>query len=468
MSTSIVRHLSKPEITDLSGQIGFMGRQSWYRPASYRHLVVFDGTRNDRNSISLSGNPHQTNIANIFDLAKSASALRPEFNVTYQPGVGTGGRAGGFWQASLFPTNAVKNIANDAYLEVVSTTEAFLVANPQVSPLEVNVGVVGYSRGTASGVNFAHRVNKEGLVRQDGKVVVPPGVPVYPMVMLDPVQTGVKLPMCLPSNVKEPVLVVQAQDENRQHFEVANYRSDARVRVVTVAGNHAGVGGGQSMAGTGSAVLEGVSGFLRNAGIPLADVPGEWRFNPRRPVPIFGESFRLARNGDVIDVPGTQKPHRTWPLNVGASGRATKPLFGAGSASCSYSSAWTVPSVLPWKVPRNMPSLPQLTRPLNFPVVAPISIPGWPRPSNPPFLGDAFSQHSRRMDELMRVPHKPTFPAFPAFPAFNNAQFFKPSVSNYGNSSRSSNMMANFLAPPPLVLPLFTSTASSTRPSWLS
>ena len=500
MAAITIRHLTKPEITDLTGQIGFMGRAASYRPARYRHFVAFDGTRNDRNAVHLSGNPYQTNVANVFDQADQASRRIPGFNSSYIPGVGTGGIAGGFWRASIFPTSAVKNIAQDAYREVVRRADTFLTANPQVSPLEVTVSMIGYSRGTASAIDLAHKLNQEGLVNSGGRVIVPPGVPVFPMVLLEPVHTGVSIPMCLPSNVKQPVLVVRAKDEFRKHFEVADYSHDPRVRTVHIPGNHAGIGGGQSLSGTGAAVLEGVTDFMRKSGVPLAEVPAQRRFNPAQPVPVLGEEFRLAHNGDVLTVAGGFTPQRTWPMHDHQSGRPTAPVVGSTADFCARTRA-------PWRTPT-------------------ATTPGWPVPhrtSKPPFAADFFASQTRRIDALIaalpKVPSLPPivsipFPVIPWVPlptfsnrspapwqpqsrssflldrpafdmpsftrpsfsssAFRNPVFPSPAFSRFSNHSRfssgghSSSMMRNFLAPPPFSLPLFTQPSANSRGSWFS
>ncbi len=105
------------------------------------------------------------------------------------------------------------------------------------------------------------------------------------MALIDPVATGVKGEMGIPPNVKGQVLVVEGNDENRSHFRPLYYGDDPRVTTVQHPGNHVGVGGGYDRNGTAANVLEGVTGYFQNRGVPLADVPTELRLRPQSSAP---------------------------------------------------------------------------------------------------------------------------------------------------------------------------------------
>ncbi|AOW12140.1 hypothetical protein LPB72_14280 [Hydrogenophaga crassostreae] len=170
-------------------------------------------------------------------------------------------------------------------------------------------------------MRFAQLVNERGLVTADGTVVAPPGsVAVTGMALIDPVATGVQGEMGIPSNVKGPVLVVEGNDENRSHFRPLYYGDDPRVTTVQHPGNHVGVGGGYDRNGTAANVLEGVTGYLQNRGVPLTDVPQALRFDPSKRPQIYTEGYATARNGEVLPNPdGT--PKSVWPLDEAKLGR---------------------------------------------------------------------------------------------------------------------------------------------------
>ena len=154
--------------------------------------------------------------------------------------------------ATLWPTPAVNRIADDMYAKAVDQAIRFKNGNPHISPLEYTVSMGSFSRGSGPQMNVAWRLEHQGLVTPSGQVIAPPGVPVHQMVMLDPVQTGILGNMCIPPNVKAPILVVESRHERRSQFAVADYGHDPRVEVVRMPGNHAGVGGGQDLGGTGA------------------------------------------------------------------------------------------------------------------------------------------------------------------------------------------------------------------------
>jgi hypothetical protein len=160
---------------------------------------------------------------------------------------------------------------------------------------------------------FAQMLQERGLVLPDGTQVAPPGaVSVTAAVMIDPVQTFTKGDLSLPARMRGDVLVFRAQDEHRTDFRLADYGADPRVHVVSLPGNHVGLGGGYDTQGTAAAVLEGATAYLRNSGIELAPVPEALRFDRGRPPAVYTEALQTARNGDVLSDPVTGRAATVW------------------------------------------------------------------------------------------------------------------------------------------------------------
>ena len=278
----------------------------------------------------LSGNPFQTNVANICDLAAMVSATNPDFEVDYFPGIGTGGDMGGLWNATLAPTKPVLIAAERAYDALAERFHSYCINNPDVTAADISVSVSGFSRGTGPCAVLSHLLNTLGLVhRPSATVLAPPGVPVTALVVMDPVHTGIDLDMRAPLNVRGPILHVRATAESRFIMIDPDYSNDGRVKTFALPADHTGIGGGRDHGGTGDAVLQGAIGYLRNMGLPLADMAADRRWRADRPVPIYTETARLARNGDWME--DTNGKRQRWGLvNDPALPRPTEPLRNGG------------------------------------------------------------------------------------------------------------------------------------------
>lgn len=318
MGTSVQRTLTDEEIARLPetrqamAEVGKAGTST-----GFNFFAAFDGTNNDKDNLKFSGDPYQTNVANLFDRVERSEGLR----TGYYKGVGTGADQGNIVNAAVNPTPAIDAAAESAYNDFSRASAEYLRAHPEATPVDLSSSVTGFSRGCASAVRFAQLVNERGLVTADGTVVAPPGsVAVTGMALIDPVATGVKGEMGIPPNVKGQVLVVEGNDENRSHFRPLYYGDDPRVTTVQHPGNHVGVGGGYDRNGTAANVLEGVTGYFQNRGVPLADVPTELRYDPSQRPTVYTEGYATARNGDVLpDREG--KLQKAWPLDDPRMGR---------------------------------------------------------------------------------------------------------------------------------------------------
>src|SRR5690554_1667645 len=172
--------------------------------------------------------------------------------------------------------------------------------NPDATPADIGAAVVGFSRGGAAAIRFAQLVHERGLTDSDSRVIAAPGsVPVTAMALIDPVARFVDAPMHIPPNVQGAVLSVIAEHESRTDFRPLYYADDPRVRHVHHPGNHVGTGGGYDAHGTAASVLEGVTGYFRQRGIGIAEVPPERRHDPEAPQRLYTEIWQTARNGDV-------------------------------------------------------------------------------------------------------------------------------------------------------------------------
>jgi hypothetical protein len=314
MGTSTVRLLSEEEMAQLpvarrameeAGKSGTSSR--------FNFFAAFDGTNNDKDNLKLSGDPYPTNVANLH---KQALSSRSEFFDTgYYRGVGTGGDQGHFNEAAFNPTPAVDAGAEKAYGQFLKASLDYLRTHPNATAADLGASVVCFSRGCATGIRFAQLVNDRGLVAPDGTEIAKPGsVPITAMAMLDPVAFGVKGDLRIPPNVKAPVLVVQAEHENRRPFRPLDYSGDPRVTTVRHPGNHVGVGAGYDRNGTAANAQQGLTGFFQSAGVGLGDVPPDQRFDPSQPARLFTENHQTARNGDLItNEDGQARPR--WPLD---------------------------------------------------------------------------------------------------------------------------------------------------------
>ena len=297
----------------------------------YHHHIGFDGTLNDKKNVPLSDNPLQTNVATIYDLAKTASETNPNFEADYFPGVGTGGDMGGLVNAAVSPTKPVQIAAEQAYDAIATKYSEYLQKSNGGTAADISVSVTGFSRGTGPAAVLLNMLNELGLVhRKTGAVLVPPGVPVTGVVLFDPVHTGINLNMKMPPNVKGPILRVRATAEPRYIMIDPDYSKDSRVKTFELPADHTGIGGGRDHGGTGDAVLQGAAGYLRNMGVPLGDLAADRRFRADGPVPIYTQTARLAGNGDWME-DANGNPQRWGLVNDPALPRPTEPLRNGGA-----------------------------------------------------------------------------------------------------------------------------------------
>lgn len=334
MGTSVVRPVSSNELAELQAKIAQASQlSSGVPPGKFVFMANFDGTNNDRNDLSRSGSPYQTNVANLFNQAEAKTS--DHFKTRYYPGVGTGGIAGGKLNAGLFPTEPLREIAERAYNQFARESQTYLRDHPNATYRDLSVVTTDFSRGNGSAMMFVRALDERGLKLPDGTVVAPPGgIAVTAQVLFDPSHAFIQGDLSLPPNVRGKVLVIAAQDEHRTDFRLADYGGDPRSTVVAIAGNHCGVGGGYELHGTSAAALEIATRYLQNSGVAIGDVAQDKRFDPAQPMHVYTERYQTARNGDVVpDIQGNrvsvwathEGPRQTTPVAAMASPLMTHP-----------------------------------------------------------------------------------------------------------------------------------------------
>lgn len=322
MGTSVVRALTTEERARMP-----LARQAMEQAGAqgcatrFTFFAAFDGTNNDRDRPELAGDNLSSNIGQLSWQSEESAKANLGIHPGYYPGVGTGGDQGGLLHAAILPTPAINAAAEKAYVEFSDAAIRHLKSYPDATVVDLGAAVTGFSRGGASAIRFAQLVHERGLTDSDGRVIAAPGgVPVTAMALIDPVARFVDAPMHIPPNVQGAVLSVIAEHESRTDFRPLYYADDPRVRHVHHPGNHVGTGGGYDAHGTAASVLEGVTGYFRQRGIGIAEVPPERRHDPEAPQRLYTEIWQTARNGDVLEnEDGSYKT--VWRHDDPASGR---------------------------------------------------------------------------------------------------------------------------------------------------
>ncbi len=310
MEPTIVGHFSDKDVKHMQDQqvkMGQVGTGTGVPASKFVFLGAFDGTYNDKDNVKLSGNPYQTNVANVFDQAKIKQS--DSFVVDYSPGVGTTGNAlERTMSAGPSPTKDVVTAAEASLVTFGKRAKDFLDKNPSATVNDISTSAIGFSRGAGTAIVFAQLLNERGLV-VNGEVIAKPGqIKLHSLALLDPVTTKITRNLSIPPNVIGDVLVVRAEDELRGAlFPATDFGKDSRVKTITTYNNHCGVGGGYDRDGTAAMVLEGVTAYLQKNGVAIANVPAEQRFNPTKPTAMYTELSPQV-NADY----GGDAPKQNW------------------------------------------------------------------------------------------------------------------------------------------------------------
>jgi hypothetical protein len=160
----------------------------------------------------------------------------------------------------------------------------------------------GFSRGAGTAAVFSQMLHERGLTDPaTGREIVPPGqLGLAGAMVFDPVTTGYDRNSAF-SPESHNITVVQAKNEYRVPFKGVDHSGHPGVSVIPVTGNHCDIGGGYDN-GIAARVLEASTAWMKKAGVPIAEVPPERRFDGRatvhheRDLPKTTETAQAARS----------------------------------------------------------------------------------------------------------------------------------------------------------------------------
>lgn len=265
-------------------------------------FAAFDGTRNDMKDVKLSGNPLDTNVAQLYKQAHQAELANPEGNLKagYYQGHGTEGSLVASAWLPVKVTQETINSAQKAYDEFASEASKWLKKHPDG---EVATAITSFSRGGATAAVFTHMLYRDGLIDPETKkVLIRPGqVGVSAGVIFDPVTTGVEANVAFAPNVKN-IVVIRGENEYRYLFKGVDYANQAGITILSATGNHCNIGGGYKHDGLGDLYLDAATQYLQKSGLNIAEVDLSRRFDPKAKLAVYDES-------------GTQQNEVGNPLN---------------------------------------------------------------------------------------------------------------------------------------------------------
>jgi len=260
-------------------------------------VAHFDGTLNDKDN--LKEGEHQTNVANLNDLMKPHN--NENFVSHYYRGVGThnSGLVSG-WKASISPSSDMRRTAKEAYEQFSADASEWLRNHPEADPAtSLKVMATGFSRGGVTMAMFSQKLYEEGLVAEDGEILVPPGIlGLSGGIVYDPVSKGYKGNAAF-SPTSRNITEVQATAEYRSWFKDVDHDADPNVSTVEVIGNHSNIGGSYDL-GISARVLESSREWFAKTGIPINEIPEHMRYRADEPVRIYEER----------DLPGMERTRK--------------------------------------------------------------------------------------------------------------------------------------------------------------
>lgn len=265
-------------------------------------MAHFDGTNNNKDDLELSGSKLSTNVAQLYAQMKTDSDRNPNFESNYYRGVGTDPGLEGTLEASIRPSRDMRETADRAYADFQKQATDWLKDHPNANPAEsLKVMATGFSRGAGTAAVFSQMLHERGLSDPaTGEVLVPPGqLGLAGAMVFDPVTTGFDRNSAF-SPESRNITVVQAQNEYRTLFKGVDHSGHPNASVVPVIGNHCDVGGGNDN-GIAARVLEAATTWMKKAGVPIAEVPPERRFDGsasvhhERDLPKTAETVQTAR-----------------------------------------------------------------------------------------------------------------------------------------------------------------------------
>lgn len=277
-------------------------QESVIEDGQFVFFAAFDGTNNDMNHHP--NDKYDTNVAQLWSQYVVARSGRANLGGSYYAGVGTDGT---LTQSAWLPPNVTQqaiDTAQKAYDEFCVQASDWL-RTPGNAGKPIAAAITSFSRGDASAAIFSQMLYARGLTdpKTGGKVLIPPArVPISAGVLFDPVTTGISVNLAFAPNAKN-IVDIEALNEYRQLFKGADYSNQpGAIAIIPMYGNHCDIGGGYDR-GLSALALEAATGFLKKAGLPIADVPSTREFDPNE-VAVHSEEYD-DRGNKIWDVYNT-------------------------------------------------------------------------------------------------------------------------------------------------------------------
>jgi len=174
----------------------------------------FDGTKNNRDNLSLSGDKQSSAVGLLTQKAKALQKINSNIVAKYFAGPGTETSFSGSSLPGVVSIEALRT-AEKAYAEFEIAANQWLLNNPLGT---VSVMDVSFSSGAVASAAFKQLVYKRGLVDGNGRVLIAPGsVQFTSSLMIDPVATGAYGNFVLPPEVAEHTTVVRQRTKYKSH-----------------------------------------------------------------------------------------------------------------------------------------------------------------------------------------------------------------------------------------------------------
>jgi Ca2+-binding RTX toxin-like protein len=287
---------------------------------SFVFFAGFDGTRNDRNNLAVSGNPQGTAVDQLEAQVETAKSQNDSLNLAakYYPGVGTPGTLPG---SSIWPTDQSIETAKAAYRDFAEAAHDWL-ADPAHEGGSVTAMMASFSRGSIPATIFAQMLYENGLVYTDKTTgqqttLIPPGeVGISANLMISPVATGGPGSLALPPNVQNTV-VIDGANEYRSLYHQSIF-SQPGVTNIVAPGNHGDIGSTYD-SGLGGVYLDAYTSYFSKAGLSIAPVPAARQFDPNAPILIHREDgspitpWNFFVDGTLADGSVAKTVDRTQP-----------------------------------------------------------------------------------------------------------------------------------------------------------
>lgn len=197
------------------------------RSNQFTYLAAFDGTNNS--FFPTNGDPQNSNVAQLYEQAYTASLTDSNIKAHYEPGPGTEGTLTASSWLSPQVTQQVINAAENMYKDFSEKASSWINnnsdANVRSNPSDyIAVALTAFSRGDASAAIFSQMVYTRGLIDPaTDNTLIPPGqIGVSAGVIFDSVTTGVNGNLAFAPSTQN-MLVLQAENEYRYLFKGADY-----------------------------------------------------------------------------------------------------------------------------------------------------------------------------------------------------------------------------------------------------